>query len=141
MHRKYVGLGFVLLLYLSVGCTNGPQSPISTIPTILIDHIDDTEETKVFVHGVEDHLFSNITIWINEEGITENFTYELHTSTYLQNFELNVLVWDKEKQYEYTGNIIVLNDNDQMKLEIVDDQHEEPVERSLPHTIIMERKE
>lgn len=141
MHRKYLSLSIVLLLSFFVGCTNGPKSPISTIPKVLIDHIEETEETKVFVHGIEESIFSNITIQINDESIMENFTYELHSATSLQKFVLNVSVWDEEKEYEYTGNFTVLSDTDQVKLEIQDFRHEEPTEVSLPYTIIVERKE
>ena len=140
MQGKYLGLNIVLLISLLVGCTNPPESPISAIPTILIDHIDETHETKVFVHGIDAHLFSNITIQINNVSITENFTYELHTSTSLNTFNLNVSVWDKQKEYEYIGNITVFKNNGEMKLEILDMDHKDPSEESLPYNIIMERK-
>lgn len=140
MHIKYLCLGLVLLISVFAGCTD-PSSPISKIPTILIDHIEETGETKVYVHGIDDYRFANITIQINKASTTENFTYELHISTYLLKFMLIAYVWDEEKHYEYIANITVLNDDDQLKLEIEDTQHEEPVERSLPYTIIMERKE
>ncbi len=140
MHGKYLTLSIVLLLSLFVGCTNGPESPLSTIPMILIDHIEETEETKVFVHGIDDTLFSNITIQINEDISTENFTYELHMSTSLEKFMLNISVWDKKKQYEYTGNFTLLSD-DEIKMEIEDIRDKDPIEVNIPYTIIMERKE
>lgn len=141
MQRKYLGLSIVLLLSFFIGCIEGPTSPISTIPRILIDHIEDTGETKIFVCGIEDHLYSNITIEISEESVFENFTYELHMSTRRETFLLNVSVWDEQKQYEYSGNIAIVTDNDQIQLEITDDRHKEPIEKSFPYTIIMERKE
>ena len=61
-------------------------------------------------------------------------------STSLQKFMLNVSVWDEEKQYEYTGNLTMLTD-DEIKLEIEDIRDKKPVEVSFPYTIIMERKE
>jgi hypothetical protein len=140
MHGKYLTLSIVLLLSLFVGCTNGPESPLSTIPMILIDHIEETKETKIFVHGIEDTLFSNITIQINEDTSTENFTYELHMSTSLEKFMLNVSIWDEEKQYEYIGNFTVFSDKGEMKLEVQDIRHVDPIETSLPYTIIVERK-
>jgi hypothetical protein len=108
---------------------------------ILIDNIEETGETKVFVHGIEDTLFSNITIQINEETLTENFTYELHMSTSLQKFMLNISIWDEEKQYEYIGNFTVFSDDGEMKLEIEDIRHDDPIEASFPYTIVVERKE
>lgn len=139
MQGKYVALSIILLLSLFVGCAEPPKSPLSSIPMILIDHIEETDETKVFVHGIEDHLFSNITIMINNDMITENFTYSLHISTSLSEFELFISVWDKQKNYEYSGEITVFNDNGEIKIKVQDTDHDEPVEESLPHTIVMER--
>ncbi len=141
MQGKYLSLGVVLLLCFFIGCTNGPKSPLSTIPMVLIDHVEETEETKVYVHGIDDTLFSNITIQINEKSLMENFTYELHMPTSLKKFVLNVSVWDEEKEYIYTGNFTLFSEDDQIKLEIQDFRHKEPIESSLPYTIIVERKE
>lgn len=138
---KYYGLGIVIILSLFAGCNSGPQSPLSTIPMILIDHIEENGETKVFVHGIDDHLFSNITLQINEKTLTENLTYELHIPTFLKEFMLNVTVWDALKHYEYTGNFTLLSEDEEIKMEITDLNHKEPIEESLPYTIIMERKE
>jgi len=141
MQVKYLSLGVVILLTFFIGCSEGPESPLSTIPTILIDHVEKTKETKVFVHGIDDTLFSNITIQINNETICENFTYELHYFTSLNKFILNISVWYEEKLYEYSGNFTVFEDKDEMKLEIEDVRHKQSIERSFPYTIIMERKE
>ncbi|UCG68225.1 MAG: hypothetical protein JSV09_10405 [Thermoplasmata archaeon] len=141
MHRKYLGLSIILFLAFFLGCVDAPKSPVSKIPTILIDHIEETEETKVFVHGIENHLFSNITIEINDVRVTENFTYELHAASHLHKFMLNVTVWEEKKEYEYRGNFTVIEDDDQKTLEIQDIRHEDSIKRSFPYTIIMERKE
>ncbi len=141
MKGKFVLFSTVLLVSLFAGCDNPPESPISTIPKILIDHIEETEEIKVFVHGIDDHLFSNISIQIDEVRITENFTYELHASTLQENFELMVSVWDKQKHYEYSSNITVFEDDDEIKMEVLGTDNNEPTEKSFPYTIIMERKE
>ena len=141
MHRKYLVFGIVILLFLMAGCIEEPQSPLSSIPMILIDYIEETEETKVFVHGIDDHLFSNMTIQINEESICENFTYELHLSTTLEKFMLNITVWHKDKEYEYIGNLTLIEDDDEIILEIEDKRHEKPIKRSFSYSIIMERKE
>jgi hypothetical protein len=53
MQKKLSVLGILILLFVLAGCTEGPPSPLSTIPTILIDHIEETDETKVYVHGIE----------------------------------------------------------------------------------------
>jgi hypothetical protein len=139
MRGKFLGLGVIFLLFILTGCTED-QPPLSGIPTILIDHIEETEETKVFVQGIDDRLFSNITIEINDTSITENYTYQLHISTSLEYFNLNVSVWDKEKEYEYSGNITLYDDNGNIKMQIKETGEDKYEKESFPHKIIMERK-
>jgi hypothetical protein len=140
MQKKLSILGILIFLFVLAGCTEGPPSPLSTIPTILVDHIEETEETKIYVHGIDDTLYGNITIQLNNETALENFTYGLHISTNLHKFILNVTVWFELKEYEYNGNFTLLEENNEITLEIVDDRHDDPIERSAPYTIIMERK-
>lgn len=140
MQRELSSVGMVLFLVLVAGCIEGPDSPLSTIPTILIDYIEDTEETKIFVQGIENTRYGNITIQVNNETIRENDTYSLHMSTKIHKFALNVSVWFKLKEYEYTGNITVVEKDEQISLEIEDTDHDNPIKRSLPYTKIMERK-
>ncbi len=140
MQYKYLCLGLVFLLFILTGCTED-QPPLSGIPTILIDHIEETEETKIFIRGIDERLFSNITIQINDDFIRENYTYELHMCTSLEDFFLLVSVWDKEKEYEYSGNITLFNDGKEVKMNIKETGKDKDVEKSFPHKIIMERKE
>lgn len=140
MQKKLSFISIIVFLVLLAGCTEGPPSPLSSIPTILIDHIEDIEETKIYVHGIEDTLYGNITIQINSETELENFTYSLQTSTILNKFFINVTVWYKVKEYEYNGNFTLIEDNGQISFEIVDDRHDNPIKRNAPYTIIMERK-
>lgn len=139
MRGKFLGLGVIFLLFILTGCTED-QPPLSGIPTILIDHIEETEETKVFVQGIDDRLFSNITIQINDTSITENYTYQLHISTSLEYFNLYVSVWDKQKEYEYSGNITLYDDNGDIKMQIKETGEDKYDKESFPHKIIMERK-
>jgi hypothetical protein len=140
MQRKISFMGIVIFLFVLAGCTQGPPSPLSSLPTILIDHIEETEETKVFVQGIENTLYGNITIQLNNETVTENFTYGLHITTNLHKFILNITVWYELKEYDYTGNFTLLEEDNEITLEIVDARHDDPIERSAPYTIIMERK-
>lgn len=139
MRGKFLGLGVIFLLFILTGCTEDPP-PLSGIPTILIDFIEETEETKVFVQGIDDRLFSNITIEINDTSVTENYTYQLHISTSLEYFNLYVSVWDKEKEYEYSGNITLYDDNGDIKMQIKETGEDKYEKESFPHKIIMERK-
>jgi hypothetical protein len=139
MHWKYLSLGVIFFLLLLPGCTEN-QPPLSGIPTILIDYIEESEETKVFIHGIDDRLYSNITIRINETSVIENYTYQLHLSTSLEYFNLYVSVWDKQKEYEYSGNITLFDDKGEIKMQIKETKDDKYVKESFPHKIIMERK-
>ena len=141
MLGKLVSLGFIIFICSFSGCVEPPPSPLGSIPRILIDHIGEDEETKVYVHGLDDHLFSNITMQINGNSVTENYTYALHLTTTLEKFALNITIWDELKEYQYMGNFTVLHNDDEITLEIQDDRNEEPIKRSLPYKMIMERKE
>ena len=140
MQKKISSLGILVFLIMLSGCTEGPSSPLSSLPTILIDHIEDTDETKIYVHGIDDTLYENITIQINNNTVRENFTYELHTSTDLQHFFLNVTVWYELKEYDYRGNITVIEEKNDISFEIMDERRDNPINRDAPYTIIMERK-
>ncbi len=140
MQRELSSISIVLFLVLVAGCIEGPDSPLSTIPTILINHVEETEETKIFIQGIENTFFGNITIQINNETVRENNTYSLHHATDLTRFVLNVTVWFKLKEYEYHGNISLLEEDGELELEIEDERHDNPIKRSLPYTFIMERK-
>ena len=140
MYRRYISLGVVILISFLAGCTDGPTSPVSSIPVILLDHVEEEDVTKVYVHGIEDTLYENITIQINNETSMENYTYSLHTVTTLEKFMLNITVWFKLKEYEYRGNYTLVKGDDEITLEIEDQRHDNPIERSFPYTIIMERK-
>jgi hypothetical protein len=141
MHRKYLYLSIIIITCLFAGCAEPPRSPISSIPHILIDYVEETEETKVYVHGIEDTFFSNITICINQEMKTENFTYSLHMATEQNNFILNITVWDEEKDYQYDGNITIFAEDNEWLIKVVDLKDEGTREGTLPYTIIMERRE
>lgn len=140
MQKNLSFISIIVLLILLAGCTTGPSSPLSSIPTILIDHIEDTKETKIYVHGIEDTLFGNITLQINNDTMLENFTYSLQRSTLLDKFFLNVTVWYKMKEYEYKGNFTLIKEDNEISFDIVDDRHDNPINRNAPYTIIMERK-
>lgn len=139
MRWKYLSLSVIFFFLLLTGCTEN-QPPLSGIPTVLIDYIEETEETKVFVHGIDDRLYSNITIRINDTSVTENYTYQLHLSTSLEYFSLHVSVWDKQKEYEYRGNITLYDDKGEIKMQIKETGENKDVKESFPHKIIMERK-
>ena len=139
MRWKYLSLGVIFFLLLLTGCTDN-QPPLSGIPTILIDYIEEAEETKVFLHGIDDRLYSNITIRINDTSVTENYTYQLHMSTSFEYFILYVSVWDKQKEYEYSGNISLFDDKGEMKMQIKETGDDKDNKESFPHKIIMERK-
>lgn len=140
MLKNIALFGVIFLTLLCMGCIEDP-SPISKLPKIKIDYIEDVEETVIFVRAIEDYLFTNITIIINDEKTTENFTYMLSVKTELMSYDLNVEVWDENKHYEYTGNQTLYRDDNEMRLRIIDDRHNEPVERSMPYSIIMERED
>ena len=118
--RKYFGAAAVVVFALAIALAvwGGEriitESPISSIPSLLIDHHED--KTEIFVHGLNDFRYTNITLRVTAENFTQERTREdaffiyFSTSVFnftLNNFTLNITVWNKNKQYSFNGSIQV----------------------------------
>ncbi len=103
----------LLLAALIVGCTGSPSPPkFSAVPKLVIDHVPEENLTKVYVHGFDDYLYTNITINItvgNETELeTQNYTYFLGSVTNQMAFHLNATAWDNLTGYCYECDIEVV---------------------------------
>ncbi|MEM2869607.1 MAG: hypothetical protein QW379_04185 [Thermoplasmata archaeon] len=113
--RKYFGAAAALTFFLCLilaffgGSRNIFESPISSLPSLLIDHYDN--QTEVYVHGLNEFRYTNMTVWVSD-GTTEFMryrenTYFIYLNTTLTNFTLNVTVWNKKKAYVFQADIRV----------------------------------
>ena len=85
------------------------ESPISSIPAVLIDYANN--ETEIFVHGLGDFRYTNLTIRISNEKEKDNesrvqerskeSSLFIFHSTRWDNFTLNISVVNKNKQYAF----------------------------------------
>ncbi len=114
--RKYFGvaaglvfLGAFALVIWGPGNTNLLESPFSSIPSILVDHSEN--QTAVYVHGLNDFKFTNMSIRISNNTRsyerTRNNTYFLYCETSDSDFIINVTVWNNHKQYAFNGSVQV----------------------------------
>jgi hypothetical protein len=103
------GLVFLVCIILAAwrGGQNPFESPISSIPSLLIDYA--YNETEIFVHGLNDFRYTNLSITIsNGTNITERSrenSYFIYTTAGFQNFTLNITVMNKKKEYTFNGTI------------------------------------
>jgi hypothetical protein len=122
--RKYFGAAAVVVFLLAIalavwgGERITTESPISSIPSLLIDYHED--ETEIFVHGLNDFRYTNITLRVTADNTTqERFredAYFIYYNTTDLNFTLNITVWNKNKQYSFNGSIQVANDTESTKV-------------------------
>jgi len=109
--RKFFGVaaGLVFLVCIIMAAWRGGQnpfeSPVSSIPSVLIDYA--YNETEIYVHGLNDFRYTNLTIIIsNGTNITERNrenSYFIFTTATHQNFTLNISVINKKKAYAFNG--------------------------------------
>jgi hypothetical protein len=124
MMRKYFGVAavavFLLALALAVwqGGNDPFVSPVSSIPSILVDY--NLNETEIYVKGLNDFRYTNITLRISGENQSlersKEKAYFLFYNTSLANFTINVTVWNKNKQYSFNGTVQVAPPNDAPKI-------------------------
>ena len=113
--RKYLGAAAAVIFLLCVllalfgGSRNIFESPISSIPSLLIDRYEN--ETEIYVHGLSEFRYTNLTIWVSD-GATETIRYKensyfIFLNTTMANFTINVTVWNKKREYVFHGDIRV----------------------------------
>jgi len=136
-----LGCVLVILFVGFAGCLGGTTSPIGAAPSLLLDHIDESSDTQIIVQGIEDHLYSNITLEINGEIHTEEFTYVLAIRTNSEKIRLIALVWDKEQPYSYAANFTLQFEGDKPIVLVEITGSDTITEEDLPFRAIMEKGE
>ena len=118
--RKYFGAAAlaVFLVALALAFWQGGKdpfvSPVSSIPSLLIDHtINETggNETEIYIKGLNDFRYTNMTVRLTGENqsferIRQN-AYFIYYNTSMTNFTINVTVWNKNKEYTFNGSVQV----------------------------------
>ena len=119
--RKYFGAAAVvvflgaLLLAFWQGGRDPFESPISSIPSILIDYnVNETaglNETEIFVKGFNDFKYTNMTLRVSDGNQTyermKEDAYFIFYNTSLANFTINVTVWNHDREYTFNGSVQV----------------------------------
>ena len=118
--RKYFGAAAVavFLVALALAVWQGGKdpfvSPVSSIPSLLIDHTINeagVNETEIYVHGLNDFRYTNMTVRITGENQTferlREQAYFIYYNLSMANFTINVTVWNKNKEYTFNGSVQV----------------------------------
>lgn len=114
MERAIVAVLSVIVVSMGVmGCVKPDpdmDSPIGSIPKIIVDHVED--ETKVDVKGLDDHRYSSISIRVfrgNDTylNLSEENVFTQHAVFSQKEFTLNITVADKKKVYGLEGDFTV----------------------------------
>jgi len=92
MKRVVVVLGVVTLMALTGCVKEDPDfgSPVSRIPKIILDYVNDT--TKIYIYAVDDYRYTSVNITVTAGNTTqsteEHYTYTAHLYTHMRNFTL-----------------------------------------------------
>lgn len=72
-----------------LGCLDSPPSPASDIPKITVDRLEEENVTEIYIHGLEEVMYPNITLNLNGETVVErNKTYAVVYRTNLTEFNI-----------------------------------------------------
>jgi len=122
--RKYFGAAavvvFVMAIVLAVwgGNRNLFESPVASIPSILIDY--NNNETEIYIHGMNDYRYTNISMRVtvgneSHERSREDTYFMFYNST-AENFTVNITVWNKNRGYSFNASFQVAHPDEAPKL-------------------------
>ena len=97
MQWRYAAVMVVLILTVSsLGCLSPPAPPpMSRMPKVIIDHVEQDDVFAVYVHGMSDYRYDRIEIRIDNESVySMNHTFQGAALTNLTSFTLNITVID-----------------------------------------------
>jgi hypothetical protein len=156
--RKYFGVAavvvFLLAIVLAVWHPGRDifESPVASIPSILIDYnINETGfcETEIYIHGMNDFRYSNISMRVTTHNDsferTREDTYYIFCSTTAENFTVNVTVWNKNRGYSFNASFQVSNTTEATKLLTLYENRNDKIftyildDSNLPWKRVMER--
>ena len=145
--KKTIIVALVVLISISMaGCTNPPSPPGSEIPMVIIDYVSsfnydnvDENHTIIYVHGLDDVKYENITIKINNKTVAKrNHTYSLEHNTNLKKFNLTVDVYHNghdERYFNFNATFDIVNKKKIMYKITYSDLEKKEVEKDdLPYS-------
>lgn len=151
--RRYFGAAAVVVFLMALalviwgGGRDIFESPISSIPSILIDRSDN--ETEIFVHGMNDFKYTSMSLVVTSGNTTyertRDDTYFIYYNSSAENFTVNISVLNKNKKYEFNGNILVADPSDTSKVLTLNEERKDKVNTytltaaNLPWKKFMER--
>jgi hypothetical protein len=114
--RKYFGVAAVVvfLMAFALALWGGPnkgflESPFSSIPTLHVDYSDNG--TEIYIQGLNDFEYTNMSLHAANDtmsfGTTKNNAHILYYVTSMENFTMNITVWNGKKEYAFNGSIRV----------------------------------
>ncbi|MEM2900575.1 MAG: hypothetical protein QXT63_07260 [Thermoplasmata archaeon] len=137
-NKKAVALVIIILAAFLCGCTATPSQPtFSAVPKLVIDYIEDENVTKIYLHGFDDHLYTNLSLNVSYENETwlaiDEYTYYLSIETNLTTFCLNATAWDNLTAYSYECKLEIVHTNNGIGFQIEDEKSTVPQRHTPPY--------
>lgn len=111
MKKGMIALVVVLLSLSLAGCFNPPTPPGGDIPKVVLDYDinqDSPNQTIVYVHGVDDVRYNNITLKIDNQTIVhKEHTFCLEHNFSKKQFNLTLDVWLDLEHYNFNASFKV----------------------------------
>ena len=151
MHDNIVGyvlfvpVGIMILLIVAMVALEyyeqDPHNPISAIPKVILDHVDDS--TLVTIVSVGEHRYEAIHInyTVDDEDFFVNATdrYTLDVNISHQSFTLNITVITENDHYIYNCTIKVMKGSKgESYLMIQEEGDDTAVRRKVPYRLLAE---
>ncbi len=89
--RPMAVLAAVLLIAGATGCLSSPEPPISKIPKVLIDYIDEENIFSIYVHGTSECKYRNVRIYV-EDALVFNENYTFYGAYRTNETEFNITI-------------------------------------------------
>lgn len=142
--KKAIIIALVILLSFGVaGCTNPPSPPGSEIPMVIVDYVPshkydnvDENHTIIYVHGLDEIRYKNITLKINNKTIQKrNHTYSAEITTNLTEFKLVIDIYHYKKHFNFNATFKISEKKNIMyKITYLDLETKEVEKDELPYT-------
>jgi hypothetical protein len=127
----------IICATMSAGCLqdlDDPSRSFSSIPQIILDHSEDTGETRVWMMSVLDHIrYENMSLTLDDGGLTavvigDDDAYSIHGDTNATSFTVTATASTENHDFYLVFSVEMVEDNDLLYRVTVEPPEDHPQE-------------
>ncbi len=145
--RPMAVLAGMLLITGATGCLSSPEPPISKIPKVLIDYIEEEGVFSIYVHGTSECKYRNVRIYAEDTLVfNENYTFYGAYRTNETDFNITIEIAYQDEpdtepvNYFYNASIELMPYGDSFFVSDIHGDNVVDVNKG-PYIALMEREE